>query len=83
MHETNMIEGTQYIPQQCVSDANMRPQITIEGGIVKHNGKSVRVVLSSDLISVGCTDITPVAAEFILDKWRKEFTIHKQIVMQP
>ena len=77
------MEGTQLFPPQYASDTNMRPQITIEGGIVKHNDKATRVVLSSDLISIGCTDITPVAAEFILDKWRKEFTIHKQIVMQP
>lgn len=52
------------------------------GRIICHNGTPTRVVLTEKTISVGCSDITPEAAQFILDKWKESFGTAKIVVLQ-
>lgn len=65
-----------YIPTSgnvSANSRNNRPLITLDSGKVKHNGVSCRVVLRKGMISVGCSDVTPEAARFLLDEYEKSF----------
>lgn len=57
--------------------ATSRPRITLyefEGSKnINHNGSSCKVIIRKDLISIGCSDITPEAAKYIWETWQKEF----------
>lgn len=51
-----------------------RPLITLTDGIIKHNfNETARVVVRRNLISIGCTDITPEAARHVLAQWDKHY----------
>lgn len=61
---------------------NSRPTITL--GVlnkVKHNGNPCRVILKKNMISIGCSDITPEAAEFIFQKWKDNFGATTTVVV--
>jgi len=69
----------------------MRPFITLgEDGIFYHNkceGKvldraPVRVVMSKQIISVGCMDITIDAAIALLEKYKEKFVESQTVVIQ-
>lgn len=50
-----------------------RPLISIRNGKLHHNETPVRVVLTRDLIRVGCSDVTPQAAKLLIAEWGKNF----------
>jgi hypothetical protein len=50
-----------------------RPLIAMSGKTVTHNGTQTRVVLRKKKISVGCSDITPEALEYVLNEYKKAF----------
>ena len=61
-----------------------RPEITFQDGKVCRNGTPTRVVLAPDNITVGCTDITPEAAKYILKQWTIRFgEVSNSYVLQP
>lgn len=64
-----------------------RPQITraMQEGkpTVLHNGIPTRVVFRANQISIGCTDITPEAARFLLQEYDKHFPAEKTVEFQP
>lgn len=47
-----------------------RPLITLKNGVIYHDDRPARVVLGRELLSVGCTDISIEAANFLLSRWR-------------
>jgi len=55
--------------------------ISVKDGRILHNGENVTVKYRRNLISVGCTDITPEDLEWILNDWKMEFdkVVQKQI----
>jgi len=57
-----------------------RIAITLEDGVLLHNGKRVYFAISPDKISVGCTDITFDALKFIIDH---EIPQEKQVIQFP
>lgn len=50
-----------------------RPVIGYSLGEFTHNGSRVRVVMRRDLISVGCSDITPDALRKLLAVYDEKF----------
>lgn len=57
-----------------MSDSSVsRPQISLREGVILHNGGRAPVVLRRDMISVGWSDISPEAMEFILARWRAAY----------
>lgn len=56
-----------------MNNAAKRPFITLCAGKILHDGKPCRVVLTPELISIGCTDIDIPAARFLLQKWEERF----------
>jgi hypothetical protein len=52
---------------------HQRPLIAMSGKTVTHNGTQTRVVLRKTKISVGCSDITPEALEYVLAEYKKAF----------
>ena len=58
----------------CIGNGtSSRPKITHEGGEFRHDGIRCRVVFRSDMISIGCTDITPDAARRLLAAYESRF----------
>lgn len=51
---------------------NGRPRIALYDDKILHDGKIVKVVLRKDLITVGCTDVTPEALRFLLEKYDEQ-----------
>lgn len=52
-----------------------RPQITLHNGKLLYNGLEAKVVFRKHLISIGCTDITDDAMDFIFNhhhEWLRE-----------
>ena len=64
------------------TDFSTRPKITLVNGKILHNGVACRVAMSRSKISVGCTDISPEAAEFIMAAYRSRFPADDEIVIQ-
>lgn len=58
-----------------------RPMISLIDGKIKHNGNPTDVILRQDSISIGCTDITPNAAMFIIEKWKSNFSKVEVIIL--
>lgn len=51
-----------------------RPVISLgKDGKIKHNDGPCGVILRSKLISVGCSDITPEALKYLMDKYNEHF----------
>ena len=50
-----------------------RPLVTLKNGVVMLDGEKARVILKKDKIFVGCHDITPDAARFLVSAWDKQF----------
>ena len=50
-----------------------RPKITYENGEFRHNGVRCRIVFRSNLISIGCTDITPDAVRKLWEEYESRF----------
>lgn len=48
---------------------------------VRMNNEDIRVVLQRDKISVGCTDVTPEALQYLLDEHKKKFN-YSEVVLQ-
>lgn len=60
--------------------------IKLKDGIITHQDdtgaeSAAWLIIRRDTIRVGCTDIEPAAAEFILKKWRDRFG-NDEIVLQ-
>lgn len=68
-----------------LAEINTPPnKITAENCVVKNNGEPIRMVMSRSKIRLGCTEITPNAAKFILSEWEMRFgKAETEIVIQP
>lgn len=61
-----------------------RPKITFAHGKLLHNNLNCRVVLRKDLVSIGCSDITPEAIRYLLDEYERAFPeTAEEVVLQP
>lgn len=60
----------------------IRPKITFEAGELKHNGKTTRFVLRRNLISVGCSDVTPEALGVIWQEYLLRFPRDEEFIIQ-
>lgn len=59
-----------------ISHYTIRPRHLIALGLdgrITHDGETTRVVLRQNLISVGCTDVTPDVLQKLLDEHAKRF----------
>lgn len=69
----NRVEGT---PPDCITTKYSEKFIT-------HNLNKTVVIFTKDLISVGCTDITPEAAKYIWEKYCESFPVKsKEVILQ-
>jgi hypothetical protein len=58
-----------------------RPRITLKNGIVCHDSEPCRVALRAELISVGCSDVTPEVLRHLLERYDELFPKIKNIVV--
>lgn len=60
-----------------------RPLISFKDGKILHNGNNTHLSMTREVIRVGCSDITPEAATFIIEEWKKRFGTNHGVVIQP
>ena len=65
------------------STISTRPHIDLVDGKIVRDGKPVMVSFRRDRIRVGCSDISPEAASFLLGKYSEFFPRHAEVVLQP
>ena len=58
-----------------------RPLITLSKGKICHNGKPCKVFMRRGKISVACSDITPEALDWLLDKYLENFDEEKSSIL--
>jgi hypothetical protein len=71
-----MAHSTQVYPE-----IRLRPLIELKAGLITHNGKPCKVVLTPSLISVGCSDVSPEALRGLIEHYDRHFPDHKQVVV--
>lgn len=74
------------VAREAAESANKRPIIAIlPDNTIEHSihGK-IRIVLSKNKICIGCTDITPEAAKFIVSKWSEKYgnQLPEEVIIQ-
>jgi hypothetical protein len=62
--------------------SSYRPKITYEDREFRHNGIRTRVVLRRNLVSIGCSDVTPEALRQLLKEYERVFGAEDDYVLQ-
>lgn len=58
-----------------------RPLISLSQGKICHNGKPCKIVMRRGKISIACSDITPEALDWLIDKYLQNFDEGKSAVV--